>query len=149
EGRALTYRELDERANQLAHALRRRGVGPEALVGVCMQRSLELIVALYGVLKAGGAYVPIDPEYPKDRLAFVLQDAKPRVILTQPHLASILADHDGGSAPKPPLRAAHGADVVALGEDWGAIDAEPRGRPARDGLTLESLAYVIYTSGST
>ncbi len=133
--RALTYRELDVQANQLARALRARGVGPEALVGVCMHRSIELVVALYGVLKAGGAYVPIDPDHPADRLAFVLDDAKPKVILTQQHLRGLLP--------------ARGAEVLTLAEGLGDLAAEPGGRLEREGLTLESLAYVIYTSGST
>jgi amino acid adenylation domain-containing protein/non-ribosomal peptide synthase protein (TIGR01720 family) len=134
EGRTLTYRELDERANRLAHALARHGVGPEVLVGVCMDRSLEMLVGIYGVLKAGGAYVPLDPEYPRDRLAFMLEDARPRVILCQAHLASVLPEH--------------GASLIRLDADWEAIAAEPAtplGRRAK----LDDLAYVIYTSGST
>jgi amino acid adenylation domain-containing protein/non-ribosomal peptide synthase protein (TIGR01720 family) len=135
EGSDLTYRELDERANRLAHALRARGVGPDTLVGVAMDRSLELLVALYGVLKAGGAYLPLDPEYPRDRLAFMLEDSKPRVILTQAHLAAVLPEH--------------GAALIRLDSEWDTIAAESAERPARAGLTLDDLAYVIYTSGST
>ena len=82
----LTYRELNARANQLARHLQRLGVGPEVPVGVCLERSIELIVALLGVLKAGGAYVPIDPAYPAERLAFMLDDARVPVLLTQEHL---------------------------------------------------------------
>ena len=135
EASDLTYRELDERANRLAGSLRKRGVRPGALVGVCLDRALEMVVALYGVLKAGGAYVPLDPEYPRDRLAFMLEDSKPVVILTQSHLAGVLPEHD--------------AAVLRLDSDWSSIASEPAERPARDGLSLESLAYVIYTSGST
>ncbi|MFT3764376.1 MAG: amino acid adenylation domain-containing protein [Minicystis sp.] len=135
EGTEISYRELDERANRLAHALKKRGVKPEALVGVCMDRSIEMVVALYGVLKAGGAYVPLDPEYPRDRLAFMLDDSKPAVILTQAHLAGVLPEHR--------------AEVIRLDADWSTIADEPATSPERDGLTLESLAYVIYTSGST
>jgi amino acid adenylation domain-containing protein/non-ribosomal peptide synthase protein (TIGR01720 family) len=135
EEKMLTYRELDRRANQLARALVKRGVGPEVLVGVCLDRSLEMVVALYGVLKAGGAYVPLDPEYPQDRLAFMLDDTKVPVVLTQAHLAGVLP--------------AHGAQVIRLDTEWDAIANEPGSRPERAGITPDSLAYVIYTSGST
>jgi amino acid adenylation domain-containing protein/non-ribosomal peptide synthase protein (TIGR01720 family) len=135
EGAELSYRAFSQRVSQLAHALRRRGVGPDVLVGVAMDRSLEMVVALHGVLAAGGAYVPLDPEYPSDRLAFMLEDCQPRVILTQAHLVAAL----------PP----HGAEVMELDGTFAAIASEPTTPPARAGLTLESLAYVIYTSGST
>ncbi len=135
EGREVSYRELDERANRLAHALRRRGVGPDVRVGVSMDRSVDLLVALHGVLRAGGAYVPLDPEYPRERLAFMLDDARPSVILTQAHLASALPEHE---APR-----------ILLDAEWESIAAEPAEAPARDGLTADHLAYVIYTSGST
>ena len=135
EGRDLTYRELNERANCLAHALRKRGVCPDALVGVCMDRSLEMVVALYGVLKAGGAYLPLDPEYPLDRLTFMLEDSRPAVILTQDHLVGVLPEHR--------------AVVIRLDSEWDAIASEPTENLSRDGLRLDSLAYVIYTSGST
>ncbi len=135
DGKTLSYSELEERANRLAHALRRRGVGPDVLVGICMHRSLELVVALYAVLKAGGAYVPVDPEYPRDRLAFVLQDASPRVVLTQPHLAHLLPEES--------------REVLVLTEDLNNLASESTARPARAGVSLSNLAYVIYTSGST
>jgi amino acid adenylation domain-containing protein/non-ribosomal peptide synthase protein (TIGR01720 family) len=135
EGEEVSYGELDGRANQLANALRRRGVGPDTLVGVFMERSVELVVALYGVLKAGGAYVPLDPEYPRDRLAFMLEDGQPRIILTQARLAGVLPEHR--------------AELIALDADWPSISGESAEAPARDGLTLATLAYVIYTSGST
>src|SRR5665213_3826034 len=80
DGRTLTYRELNERANQLAHHLGRLGAGPETLVGICMERTPNLVVALLGILKAGGAYVPIDPQYPHERRAFMLQDSQARIM---------------------------------------------------------------------
>src|SRR5204862_7187104 len=86
EGKSLTYRELNLRANQLAHHLRTLGVGPDVLVGLCVERSLEMVVALLGILKAGAAYVPLDPASPKERLAFMLQDAHPQLLLTQQRL---------------------------------------------------------------
>jgi amino acid adenylation domain-containing protein/non-ribosomal peptide synthase protein (TIGR01720 family) len=134
EGRELTYRQLDANADRLAHMLRAHGVGPETRVGVCMERSLELVVALHGVLKAGGAYVPLDPELPADRRAFMLQDAAPSVVLTQEHLVGLLGD----------ARARASIHVVQID-----ASAEPTRPPERDGLSLSSLAYVIYTSGST
>ena len=83
EQQQLTYRELNTRANQLAHYLRKQGVGPEVLVGICMERSLEMVIGLLGILKAGGAYVPLDPSYPKDRLAFMLEDSGMPVLVTK------------------------------------------------------------------
>jgi amino acid adenylation domain-containing protein len=135
EDDALTYRQLDEQANRLAHALRARGVGPDVLVGVCLDRSLAMLVALHGVLKAGGAYVPLDPEYPRDRLAFMLADCKPAVILTQADLVHVLPEHD--------------AALIVLDRSLGAIASESSQRLPRGDLTLDHLAYVIYTSGST
>ena len=93
EGDHLTYRELNRRANQLAHYLRTLGVGPEVLVGICLERSLEMIIGVLGILKAGGAYVPLDPTYPHARLAFMLDDAQVTVLLTQKHLLTTLPAH--------------------------------------------------------
>lgn len=139
EGRQLTYRELDRRANQLAHYLRRRGVGPETLVGICTERSFEMVIGLYGILKAGGAYVPLDPEYPADRLAFMLADSDVPVLLTQERLMERL----------PALNdPANRAQVVRLDADWEAISRE-EDRPPACGATLDNLAYAIFTSGST
>ncbi len=135
EGQELSYREVDRRSNQLAHALRKLGVGPEVIVGVCLDRSLELPIALHAVLKAGGAYLPLDPEYPTERLAFMLADAKTPVVLTQAHLEGLLPSH--------------AATVLRLDTGWDEIAKEPDSRLPRGDLRLSSLAYVIYTSGST
>ena len=86
EKQSFSYRQLNERANQLAHHLKSLGVGPDVLVGICVERSIEMLVGMLGILKAGGAYVPLDPNYPKDRLAFVLQDSKAPILLTQKSL---------------------------------------------------------------
>jgi amino acid adenylation domain-containing protein len=131
-GEGLTYADLDRRANQLAHRLRRLGVGPEVKVGIAAERSLELVVGLYGILKAGGAYVPIDPSYPEDRIAYMLADAGVPVLLTQAHLVDRLP--------------AHGATVVRL--DDPTLGDEPDTRPERL-AGPDHLAYTIYTSGST
>ena len=97
---AVTYHELNARANQLAHYLRRHGVGPEVLVGLCLERSLDLVIGLLGILKAGGAYVPLDPAYPPARLAFMLEDSQAPVLLTQQHLArASLPRHGPGGLP--------------------------------------------------
>jgi amino acid adenylation domain-containing protein len=131
---ALTYRCLNERANRLAHYLRARGVGPGVMVGICIERSLEMVVGLLAVLKAGGAYVPLDPEYPKARLAFMLEDAEPPVLLTQRRLL--------GNLP------VHGAQVTCLDEfDWSGADMSLQDPNAV--VDSDNLAYVIYTSGST
>ncbi|WP_236069081.1 amino acid adenylation domain-containing protein, partial [Citreicoccus inhibens] len=134
EGTRLTYSELDMRANQLAWHLRSLGVGPEVRVGLFLERSLEMGVALLATLKAGGAYVPLDPEYPAQRLTWMLEDATPPVILTQERLLSRL----------PP----HAARVVCLDTGWEEIAARPHDAPAPL-ASAHSLAYVIFTSGST
>ena len=130
----LTYRELNARANQLAHYLRRRGVGPEMLVALYTERSLEMVVALLGILKAGGAYLPIDTAYPRERIAFLLDDAQARVLLTQEGLRASLPES--------------AAEVVCLDTGWDAIARESTDNPV-GGAGPDSLAYVIYTSGST
>jgi amino acid adenylation domain-containing protein len=133
DDKKLTYRELDAKSNQLAHHLRKLGVKADTLVGVCVERSLEMVIGLLGILKAGGAYVPLDPRYPKDRVEFVLKDAAASILLTQTSLA---ADMPAS------------ANAIRLDADWAKIAAESEAR-------LESttkgtdLAYVIYTSGST
>jgi amino acid adenylation domain-containing protein len=134
EDQRLTYRELDKRANQLARHLQKVGVGPETLVGICVERSLEVVIALLGILKAGGAYVPLDPQYPKERLAFMLEDAQPKVLLIQQRWLKSLPDHP--------------AQVVRLDADWPIISGLAGTRVQKQ-TTAENLAYVIYTSGST
>ena len=133
EDKQLTYRELNQRANQLAHYLQSLGVKPEVLVGICVERSLEMVIGILGILKAGGAYVPLDPSYPQQRLALILDDAKPLVLLTQKHLVREL-----------PTSA---AKVVCL-DKWDLYTQESQENSNRS-VTAENLAYVIYTSGST
>ena len=130
----LAYRDLNQRTNQLAHRLRKLGVGPDMLVAVCAERSLEMVIALLATLKAGGAYVPLDPEYPRDRLRTMLQDSKPPVVLTQAHLL----DRVPSSA----------AQVICLDRDWPSLTQENADNPSPE-LAGKNLAYCIYTSGST
>jgi natural product biosynthesis luciferase-like monooxygenase protein len=133
-GRALTYRELNRRANRLARHLVGRGAGPQTRVGIYMERSVEMLVALLGVSKAGAAYVPLDPAYPRQRTALVLEDSQAPTVLTQRHLA--------GSLPE------SGAAVLCIDSGWGEIACEEDSNPA-GGAGGDDLAYVIYTSGST
>ena len=134
EDKQLTYGQLNERANQLARYLQGLGVGPDTLVGICIERSLEMVVGLLGILKSGGAYVPLDPEYPKERLAFMLADAGSPILLTHSGLQ--------GSLP------VHSSKVVRLDADWPRIAAADVGN-VTSRVKAEHLAYVIYTSGST
>ncbi|MCG1042707.1 non-ribosomal peptide synthase/polyketide synthase [Mycetohabitans sp. B8] len=134
EAQQMTYAELDTRANQLAHHLRTLGVGPEVIVGLCVERSLEMLVGILGILKAGGAYAPLDPSYPPERLAYMLEEASAPVLVTQAHL----------EAPLP----ATDARRVRLDADWHDIATQPHHTP-HSGVTPAHLAYVIYTSGST
>jgi amino acid adenylation domain-containing protein/non-ribosomal peptide synthase protein (TIGR01720 family) len=134
EQEQLSYRQLNARANQLAHALRGLGVGPEVLVGICMERSLEMVVGLLGILKAGGAYVPLDPSYPKSRLAFMLQDSEIGLLLTQGRLLARL--------PECPAKA------LCLDTEWPTLASDHTDDPTSV-AGPENLAYVIYTSGST
>jgi amino acid adenylation domain-containing protein len=134
DGGALSYAELDARANRLARHLRKLGVGPEVRVGISVARGPDMAVAILGVLKAGGAYVPLDPAYPAERVAYMLADSGARVLLTQEALVSRLP--------------ATGAHVVRLDADADAISAESA-KPLESGATADNLAYVIYTSGST
>ncbi len=128
EGRSLTYRDLNRRANEIAARLRGLGVGPDTLVGILMERSLDMVAALLGILKAGGAYVPLDPTYPVDRLSYMLEDSAAPVLVTQTSLANFI-----------PAKAA----VVCVDEIAGGGDFTPAPHSS------ENLAYVIYTSGST
>ena len=134
ENEKLTYRELNQRANQLANYLQSLGVQPEFLVGICTERSIEMIVGILGILKAGGAYVPLDIAYPKERLAFILSDSQLSIILTQQHLVERLPRNQ--------------ARVVCLDNDWEDIVKIPIQHTE---ITVEpdNLAYIIYTSGST
>jgi len=134
EGEQLTYRELNQRANCLAHHLKALGVGPEVLVGICVERSSEMVVGLLGILKAGGAYVPLDPTYPTERLAYMLSDTQVPVLLTQQRLLNSLPQHE--------------AKVVCLDADWDSIAQNSTYNPLSK-VTAENLAYIIYTSGST
>lgn len=134
EDKQVTYRELNQRANQVAHHLKHQGVGPEVLVGICVERSLEMMVGLLGILKAGGAYVPLDPSYPQDRLDFMTNDAKVAFLLTQAKLLTKLSDHE--------------AHVICLDKDWPTVAQERIENPV-NATTSVNLAYVIYTSGST
>jgi amino acid adenylation domain-containing protein len=134
EDQVLTYGELNTRANRLAHYLRALGVGPEVLVGLCVERSLELMVGLLGILKAGGAYVPLDPTYPPARLAFMLADAQVPVLVTQQQYVARLP--------------AHGVQMVCLDGDSEPLASQPGDNPI-SGVIPANLAYVIYTSGST
>ena len=145
EDKQLTYQELNSRSNQLAHHLRKLGVGPEVLVGICVERSIEMIVGLLGILKAGGAYLPLDPSYPSERLSFMLEDAQVSVLLTQENLVKRLPD----AIPSPQLDGAiQNPKVVCLDNDWEAIAQESE-ENLSSGVTSDRLAYVIYTSGST
>jgi amino acid adenylation domain-containing protein len=137
DGRTLTYSQLNGRANQLAHHLRGLGVGPEALVAICVERSLEMVVGLLAILKAGGAYVPMDPSYPQERLAYMLKDSVPAALLTLAHLKDMLP------------AGANSLSVIALGVAAPLWAGMPDSNPDRAGLRADHLAYVIYTSGST
>ena len=134
EDESVTYGELNARANQLAFHLKRRGAGPEVLVGLCVERSVEMVVGVLGILKAGAAYVPLDPTYPPERLSFMLEDARVSVILTQERWRPWLPDR--------------GAPIISLDRDWPEIGRECVENPKRE-VSLANPAYLIYTSGST
>ncbi len=134
EGEQLSYGELNGRANQLARHLRNLGVGPEVQVALCVERGLEMVVGLVGILKAGGAYLPLDPAYPQDRLAYMLEDSGAKVLLTQGRVAGLLPDG--------------GVRRVVLDEGWAEV-AEENAGPLEVQAGAANLAYVIYTSGST
>jgi amino acid adenylation domain-containing protein len=134
EEREVSYGELNRRANQVAHYLRERGVGPEVKVGLCAWRGVDMIVGMLGILKAGGAYVPLDPEYPVQRLAYMMEDSRIAVLLTQDEISDALPSH--------------WSQTVCLDSEWGDI-ARHSGENLVNITTPDNLAYVIYTSGST
>lgn len=134
ENQKVTYAELNERANRLARYLQARGVESETLCGICVDRSIEMVIGILAVFKAGGAYVPLDPAYPKDRLAFMLSDAKPKLLLTQQRLLRELPENQ--------------AETVLLDADWSEISGL-KGENLEDAAKTQNLAYLIYTSGST
>ncbi len=134
EGEQLTYRELNRRANQLAFYLQKQGVRQETLVGLCMERSVEMLVSLFGILKAGAAYVPLDPAYPRQRLAFMVTDAQVSLLLTRQRLVELLPEQR--------------VPIISLDAHWEAIAIEEGGNLARS-ISADNLCYVIYTSGST
>lgn len=134
EDEQLTYQELNQRANQLARHLQGLGVQPDVLVGICVERSLEMVVGLLGILKAGGAYVPLDHSYPTERLSYMLSDSGVDILLTQQRLVSSLPTHS--------------AHMVCLDDDWESIELESW-ENLDTGIASRNLAYVIYTSGST
>ncbi|WP_341528319.1 amino acid adenylation domain-containing protein [Nostoc sp. UHCC 0302] len=134
EGQQLTYRELSDRANQVAHYLQSLGVKSETLVGICVERSLEMIVGLLGILKAGGAYVPLDPAYPQERLADILEDTQLSILLTQERFEDKLPDYAG--------------KTICLDTDWEIIAQHSTANPTSN-VQPHNLAYIIYTSGST
>ncbi len=134
DSQQLSYRELNRRSNQLANFLRAQGVGPEVKVGICLERSLEMIVAILGVLKAGGAYVPLDPDYPQQRLAYMIDDSHIAAVITGKYFDNQLLKT--------------GVKSVRIYEDWNLISKESD-ELSISGATGENLAYLIYTSGST
>ncbi|WP_083629583.1 non-ribosomal peptide synthetase [Tenacibaculum agarivorans] len=135
EGKTITYKELDQRANQVAHYLREKGIQPDAFVGICMDRSLELIVAILGVLKSGGAYIPIDPTYPEDRINYMLTDAGINLVLSSTNSSEVITKKEGQT-------------IVCLDSNWATIAKYPKTRLSNV-IQPNNLAYVIYTSGST
>ncbi|MBD2362774.1 amino acid adenylation domain-containing protein [Anabaena minutissima FACHB-250] len=134
EQQQLTYQELNNRANQLAHYLQTLEIKLETLVAVCVERSLEMVVCLLGILKAGGAYVPIDPEYPQERIAYMLEDSQVKVLLTQEKLLTQIPQHQ--------------AHTICIDTEWKKISTQPNTN-LKSGVKPDNLAYVIYTSGST
>ncbi|MDM9580254.1 non-ribosomal peptide synthetase [Nostoc sp. GT001] len=133
-GQQLTYRELNQQANQVANYLQTLGVKPDVIVGICIERSLQMMIGLLGIMKAGGVYVPLDPAYPQERLAFMLNDSQAPVLLTQQSLSDKLTKHH--------------AQVVCIDSDWHIIGKQSQQNP-NSGVKPENLVYTIYTSGST
>jgi amino acid adenylation domain-containing protein len=140
-GQELTYGELDRRTNQLGHYLRRMGVGPEVRVGICVERSLEMVVGMLGILKAGGAYVALDPGYPAERLGYMLGDSGASVVVTQERLAGQLPGKATGQAGQ--------VAVVCLDQEWEEKIGKESGRRLAGEVGADNLSYIYYTSGST
>src|SRR6185295_17859294 len=133
EDRHLTYRQLDDRANQLARYLQHRGVSSEVLVGVLMERSLEMVVALMGILKSGGAYLPLDPSYPQERLRYMIDDAGLRFIVS----------HRAVEAMLPALTSDSSIKVLSLDAEWATVAAQPTTAPGVH-TAPDNLSYVLY-----
>ncbi len=131
----ITYLELNQKANKLAKYLRKMGVKANSLVGICLEPSIEMVVGLFGILKAGGAYVPVDSNYPKDRINYMLSDAKPVVLITRNHLDGLLSELD--------------LKKLFIDADWNKIEDEDPKDPYFEDISPENMAYIIYTSGST
>ena len=161
EDEQLTYRELNHRSNQLAHHLQKLGIEPDVLVGICLERSVEMMVGLLGILKAGGAYVPLDPTYPQERLNFMLEDSQVSILLTHSVLAPLFnrsdrrsfsedfSEDEEGWGDRTTCRGhQHQSSVICLDKEANAIKQESQENPANC-VTADHLAYVIYTSGST
>jgi amino acid adenylation domain-containing protein len=134
EHEQLTYQQLNLKANQLAHYLQKLGVKPEVLVGICVERSLEMIVALLAILKVGGAYIPLDPTYPQERLAFMLEDSQISILLTKQNLLQLIPSNN--------------AQIICLDSDWGNIAINQQ-NSVNSNVDSSNLSYIIYTSGST
>jgi non-ribosomal peptide synthetase component F len=134
DGISISYGELNIRANQLAHRLQRLGAGPEKLVAIGLERSIDMVVGLLGILKSGAGYLPLDPSYPRERLQFTLDDAAPIALVTSSTNRSSLPEND--------------MPVILIDTDMQSLELEPAGEPVID-ADLDALAYVIYTSGST
>ncbi|QFS50801.1 non-ribosomal peptide synthetase [Nostoc sphaeroides] len=134
ENEKITYKELNQRANKLAHYLQTQGIKPDILVGICLERSCELVVGILGILKVGGAYLPLDPAYPQERLAYMLEDAQLSAIITQEKLVNNLSIHN--------------IQIICIDSNWEQITNQTRENPVSQ-VTANNLAYVIYTSGST
>ncbi|WP_262696517.1 non-ribosomal peptide synthetase, partial [Kordiimonas aquimaris] len=145
EGSELSYAELNKRSNQLAHYLIEQGVKPDSLVGLCLDRSLEMVVGIMGILKAGGAYVPLDPDYPEDRLRFMLDDTQAHIVIGQASIATDLSLFDERCQDRPELV------LLDEPEQLEALSFYPETNPDTSalGICSDHLAYVIYTSGST
>ncbi|BAY99593.1 amino acid adenylation domain protein [Tolypothrix tenuis PCC 7101] len=133
ENQRLTYHELNTKANQLAYYLQKLGVKPEVCVGICMERSPEMVIGLLGTLKAGGAYIPLDPKYPQERLAFMLEDSQAQILLTQTHFAKGFTGN---------------INTICLDSDWQLLEPQSKENLFSE-VTSQNLAYIIYTSGST